>query len=99
MPTKDQRPSAMKPGELQRHLVRLGLTIEHASFALGFSYEHVRALIAGRSRVTEVTAMSLRQMTLEDASNTRIEWWHRHGFTHRRAPSRPSTKGPTNDRT
>ncbi len=83
MPKPTAKPPSMKPGEMQRELIRLGLTLEQAAYALALSYEHVRALADGRSRVREPLASILRQMTLLEASNTRVAWWQEVGFAKR----------------
>ena len=75
MPKPTVKPPAMLPGELQRHLVRLGLSIPQAAWALGISHEHMRALADGRSRVREKVAGVIRTMTLADASEARLAWW------------------------
>lgn len=75
----------MKPGEVQRELIRLGFNLEQAAYALGISYEHMRALHDGRSRVRENIAQELRTMTLLDASNLRLTWWRENGHAKRRS--------------
>lgn len=87
MPRPSRKAPAMPAGEVQRHLVRLGLTLQEAAVMLEISYEHMRAVADGRSRVREPLASYLRHTTLEEASALRLRLWQEAGFPRMRGRS------------
>jgi plasmid maintenance system antidote protein VapI len=75
-----QFPAAMPAGEFRRHLVRLGLNLRQGAHALGISYDHVRALAAGRDPITPRVAADLRSLSLNDAMEARMQLWEQEGY-------------------